>query len=90
MTVDPSFVPAWVRSATIARAEGRFDDARSLLERALQLHPGDAAATKTLGEFLVAQKRPDLALPFSDNSPRLRRQVNRSPRWALRTSGSDR
>jgi tetratricopeptide (TPR) repeat protein len=64
MTVDPTFVPAWVRTATIARAQGRLTDAQSLLEHALMLHPGDAAATKVIGEVFVAEKRPDLALPY--------------------------
>ena len=64
MTVDPTFVPAWVRSATIARAQGRLTDAQSLLEHALLLHPGDAAATRVIGAVFVAEKRPDLALPY--------------------------
>ncbi|MEP6622513.1 MAG: tetratricopeptide repeat protein [bacterium] len=64
MAVDPTFVPAWTRSATIAMAEQRLPDAQALLEHALRLRPGDAAATEALGNVFVMQKRPDLALPY--------------------------
>lgn len=64
MLVDSTFAPAWVRASTIALAEHRLDDARSLLEHALRVHPGDAAATAELGKVLLAQQRPDSALPY--------------------------
>jgi protein O-mannosyl-transferase len=64
MAVDSSYIPAWVLSAKIAAAQNRLVDAVSLLEHALRLHPGDAAATEELGKVLLAQNRPDLALPF--------------------------
>jgi tetratricopeptide (TPR) repeat protein len=64
MTVDSSFVPARVRSATIAIAQHRWVDAESLLTHALAIHPGDAAATDKLGDALIGLGRPDLALPY--------------------------
>ena len=45
-------------------AEKRLSDAQALLEHALRLHPGDAAATEALGNVFVMQRRPDLALPY--------------------------
>ena len=64
MTADSSFVPARVRSATIAIAQHRWVDAESLLTHALAIHPGDAAATDKLGDALIGRGRPDLALPY--------------------------
>jgi tetratricopeptide (TPR) repeat protein len=64
MAVDSSFVPARVRSATIAIAQNRWVDAESLLTHALRIHPDDAAATDKLGDVLIALRRPDLALPY--------------------------
>jgi tetratricopeptide (TPR) repeat protein len=64
MAADPSFVPARVRGATIAIAQNRWVDAETLLVHALQIHPGDAAATDKLGDVLIALRRPDLALPY--------------------------
>jgi tetratricopeptide (TPR) repeat protein len=64
MAVDSMFVPARVRSATIAIAQNRLVDAETLLVHALQLHPRDAAATNQLGKVLLAMNRPDLALPY--------------------------
>jgi tetratricopeptide (TPR) repeat protein len=64
MAVDSGFVPAWVRSATIAMSQNRLADAAALLERALRLHPGDASATEKYGKVLLAERRPDLALPY--------------------------
>jgi len=64
MAADSAFVPARVRSATIAIAQTRLSDAESLLVQALRIHPGDAAATEKLGTVLLAMKRADLALPY--------------------------
>jgi tetratricopeptide (TPR) repeat protein len=64
MAADSSFVPARVRSATIAIAQNRWVDAESLLTHALRIHPDDAAATDKLGDVLIALRRPDLALPY--------------------------
>jgi len=64
MAADSAFVPARVRSATIAIAQNRLTDAESLLVQALRIHPGDAAATEKLGIVLLAMKRADLALPY--------------------------
>jgi tetratricopeptide (TPR) repeat protein len=64
MAVDSGFVPAWVRSATIAMSQNRLADAAALLERALRLHPGDASATEKYGRVLLAERRTDLALPY--------------------------
>ena len=64
MAADPTFVRLWVHSAAIALVQNRLADAESLLAHALRLHPGDAAATGTLGEVLVAEKRPEAAIPY--------------------------
>jgi protein O-mannosyl-transferase len=64
MAADPTFVRLWVHSADIALVQNRLVDAESLLAHALRLHPGDAAATGALGEILVAEKRPDAAIPY--------------------------
>ena len=64
MLADSSFVPARVRSATVAIAENRLADAETLLTKALAIHPRDAAATEQLAKVLVAQRRPNDALPL--------------------------
>jgi len=64
MLADSAFVPARIRSATIAIAQNRLVDAETLLVHALHIHPGDAAATEKLGSVLLAMNRPDLALPY--------------------------
>ncbi len=67
MRVDSAFTPALIRSSTIAQAENRFQDAQALLDRALAIHPRDAMATNQLGTLYLAERRPDLAIPYLES-----------------------
>jgi tetratricopeptide (TPR) repeat protein len=64
MKADSTFVPLWVRSASIAQAQNNLVDAAELLEYAIRHHPGDVAAMDRYGDVLIAANRPDLALKW--------------------------
>jgi tetratricopeptide (TPR) repeat protein len=64
IAVDSMYIPAWVLAGKIAAAERRFADAEALFQNALRIHPGNASATQALGDVLLDQRRPDLALPY--------------------------
>lgn len=64
LTLDSTFVAAYRHRAAIAIKQARLTDADSLLRHALRLSPGDSGATERLGRVLVAEGRPDLALPY--------------------------
>lgn len=66
MKVDSAFVPLWVRSASIAQSRDNLVDAAELLEYAITHHPGDVAAMDRYGDVLLAAKRPDLALKWTN------------------------
>ncbi|HEY9226507.1 MAG TPA: tetratricopeptide repeat protein [Gemmatimonadaceae bacterium] len=71
--VDPEFLPAWYRAATIAMAEGRLAQAESLLVQSLRLQPGYVPSLQRLAEVHLMQREPTRALPYlrvlADNSP---------------------
>ncbi|MDB4917061.1 MAG: hypothetical protein JWM95_4705 [Gemmatimonadetes bacterium] len=66
MNADTMFVPLWVRGASIAQSQNNLVDAAELLEYAIRHHPGDVAAMDRYGDVLLAAKRPDLALKWTN------------------------
>lgn len=51
---DPRNAIAVVGMARVASLEGRFDDARSLVDRALEIDPAEAAARRLLLDIATA------------------------------------
>ncbi|MCB9896739.1 MAG: tetratricopeptide repeat protein [Planctomycetes bacterium] len=63
LALEPRFVPASVNLADVLRAQGRDDQGREVLERALALSPDDPMLHHTLGLLLVRVEGAEAALP---------------------------
>jgi len=54
--LDPGLVPTYLELSALYGAEGTFDRAIGILERGLELRPGEPSMTARLAE-LVARRR---------------------------------
>ena len=61
LTVDPRNPSLLYNEAVVARALGKLDEARRVLETVVRLRPGDQEALALLGDILLVQNHPDLA-----------------------------
>jgi tetratricopeptide (TPR) repeat protein len=60
--LDPEFVPAYVNAADVLRAQGRDQEAVSMLQQGLQRAPMSATLHHALGLALVRLRQPEPAL----------------------------
>ncbi len=73
----PDFPGAYVNLAIVYELDGRLDDARDALDRALALEPGHASANNRLGMLLRKQGM------FTEAEEAYRRALESDPTYAL-------
>ena len=82
----PDYMPARMNLAKVAAMEGNDAEAERLLSDMLAAHPAYAPAVSAKVNGLIAQKKPDAALPCCRRRGRRRRRMLDSPRrWPIST-----
>ena len=84
LEVDPRNVKAHLEIARLAAADGRYEEARVLLNTARDIDPEDASVCHALGVLSVWQKRPAEAVIFLREALRLKPNLDASHRELAR------